>query len=155
MGTEPASAHRESEAEGAILVPVAPEEAGLRMDRWFKRHYPEVGRGRLHKWLRTGQVRIDGRRTKGGARLEAGQKIRVPPMGEERAPAAAAPPKARVSAADARNLIASVLYRDEQVLAVNKPSGLAVQGGTGTVRHLDAMLDALAAADKQSRLQQA
>ncbi len=127
-------------------VTVAADEAGLRLDRWFRRRFPEVVHTRLQKWLRTGQVRVDGGRVKAGARLEAGQRVRIPPM------AAAAPPmaKARVTAVTPD---VTVLHRDDHVLVIDKPAGLAVQGGTGTRRHLDAMLDGLRfGADDRPRL---
>ena len=124
----------------ATLV-VTAEEAGLRLDRWFKRHFPSLGHARLERLLRTGQVRIDGKRAKAGARVAAGESVRVPPLGE--APEPRARPRAAVSADDRQLVQSLVLYRDDEVLALNKPPGLAVQGGTGTARHLDAMLDAL------------
>ncbi|HYD29262.1 MAG TPA: RluA family pseudouridine synthase [Azospirillaceae bacterium] len=123
---------------------VAPDEAELRLDRWFKRHFPEVSHIRLEKLLRTGQVRVDGKRAKASDRLEAGQSVRVPPLGE--APAATAPRlilKPGVSAKDAAALHARVLFRDDDVIVIDKPAGLAVQGGTDTKKHLDGMLDAL------------
>ena len=114
----------------------------MRLDRWFKQHYPGLGHGRLEKLLRTGQVRVDGRRAKAGQRLDAGQAIRVPPLGEtDQAPARLDRPA--LSDADARMVRSMVLYRDDDVIAVNKPAGLAVQGGAKTSRHLDGMLDAL------------
>jgi 23S rRNA pseudouridine955/2504/2580 synthase len=119
---------------------VAEDEAGLRLDRWFRRHFPQVPHGWLQKLLRTGQVRVDGKRAEAGLRLAAGQAIRVPPLGEAPPPKAAARP---VPEGEARRLRETVLYRDEQVIAIDKPAGLAVQGGTSTPRHLDAMLDAL------------
>ena len=117
-------------------------EAGMRLDRWFRQHYPGLGHGRLEKLLRTGQVRVDGRRAKAGQRLDAGQAVRVPPLGETGAPTPRRdrPPP---SDADARLARSLVLYRDDAVIAVNKPAGLAVQGGAKTSRHLDGMLDAL------------
>jgi len=126
---------------GVAHLEVGPDEADLRLDRWFKRHYPELGHGRLAKLLRTGQVRIDGRRAKPGDRLADGQTVRVPPLGE--APASRAKPVVPVDAKAAADLQATVLYRDHEVLALNKPSGLAAQGGSKTTRHLDGMLDAL------------
>jgi len=126
---------------GVQVIAVAADEAGLRLDRWFRQHYPELGHGRLEKLLRTGQVRVDGARAKAGLRLEAGQQVRVPPLPPA---AAAAPPRRRpVSDSDAAALRAAVLHQDDAVLAIDKPAGLAVQGGTGTGRHLDAILDAL------------
>ena len=121
---------------------VADDEAGLRLDRWFQRHFPELGHGALQKLLRTGQVRVDGRRVEGKDRLEAGQTIRLPP-GVTSAP----PPKPReiptVSDRDAQEIRGLVIHKDDQVIVLNKPPGLAVQGGTGTERHVDGMLDAL------------
>ena len=114
----------------------------MRLDRWFKQHYPGLGHGRLEKLLRTGQVRVDGRRAKAGQRLEEGQAVRVPPLGELGAQPPRRPP-AEPSEADARLARSLVLYRDDSVIAVNKPPGLAVQGGAKTSRHLDGMLDAL------------
>lgn len=117
-------------------------EAGLRLDRWFKQHFPGLRHGQLEKLLRTGQVRIDGRRVKSGTRLEAGQSVRIPPLPEPTS--APAPPRAAaLSRQDLEALRGTVLYRDEAVIAINKPAGLAVQGGTGQHRHLDGMLEAL------------
>ena len=121
---------------------VAGDETGLRLDRWFKRHFPDVPHGRLEKLLRKGQVRVDGARAKANLRLAAGQTIRVPPLGERAAPARKARPQAP-AAADVRALQAAVLHRDDALIVLNKPPGLAVQGGSKTHRHIDAMLDAL------------
>lgn len=128
---------------GQVLMrAVSDDEAGLRLDRWFQRHFPGLSHGALQKLLRTGQVRIDGRRVEGNARIEPGQQVRLPP-GVTSAP----PPKPReiptVSDCDAAEIQSLVIHRDDQVIVLNKPPGLAVQGGTGTERHLDGMLDAL------------
>ncbi len=134
-------------------VTVAPEEAELRLDRWFRQHYPDLGHGRLEKLLRTGQVRIDGKRAKSGTRLAAGQVVRVPPLP---APGPGPAAKRAAPALDARELEAlraAVLFRDPAVIAIDKPPGLAVQGGSGQHRHLDAMLDGLRfGADERPRL---
>lgn len=128
-------------------VTVAADEADIRLDRWFKRHYPGLSHGRLEKLLRTGQVRIDGKRAKSNQRLEPGQAVRVPPLGEESAASVAdrpaAAPKPRVTPEDEAMIRACVLHRDAHVIVLNKPAGLATQGGTGMTRHLDSMLDAL------------
>ncbi len=121
---------------------VLDDEAGLRLDRWFQRHFPELGHGALQKLLRTGQVRIDGKRAEGKDRVEPGQTIRLPP-----GVTAAPPPKPReiptVSDRDAQEIRGLVIHKDDDVIVLNKPPGLAVQGGTGTERHVDGMLDAL------------
>lgn len=122
---------------------VTADEAGLRLDRWFQRHYPDLGHGALQKLLRTGQVRIDGKRAEARDRIEPGQTIRVPPGVVAPPP----PPKptevAGVSDRDAAEIRRLVIHRDEHVIVLDKPPGLAVQGGTGTERHVDGMLDAL------------
>jgi 23S rRNA pseudouridine955/2504/2580 synthase len=125
---------------------VGPEDDDVRLDHWFKRHFPAIGFGRLQKLLRTGQVRVDGRRAKPGLRLATGQSVRVPPL--DSAPADGATPRPPrpakgLSDKDAEFARSLVIFRDDDVLAINKPAGLAVQGGTGTTRHIDGMLDAL------------
>ncbi|MEM6851246.1 MAG: RluA family pseudouridine synthase [Pseudomonadota bacterium] len=124
---------------GPSLVTVTADDAGQRLDRWFKRHYPALTHGQLEKLLRKGQVRVDGGRAKASRRLEAGEAVRVPPMGGGPAPASQRP-AAPVSAADAAMLEELILYEDDAVLALNKPFGLAVQGGAKTARHLDGLL---------------
>jgi 23S rRNA pseudouridine955/2504/2580 synthase len=122
---------------------VSADEADLRLDRWFKRRFPNLGHGRLEKLLRTGQVRVDGKRAKANLRLSAGQIVRVPPGADSPAPERTERRPPPVSAADADFIRSLVIHRDADVIALNKPPGLAVQGGTGTFRHLDGMLDAL------------
>ena len=130
---------------GICTLTIAADEAELRLDRWFHRHYPGLSHGRLEKLLRTGQVRVNGKRAKAALRLESGMEVRVPPLDEQTvAPVATLPrPAPQFSPSEIKDLQAAVLYRDEDVIALNKPSGLAVQGGTGTDKHLDAMLGAL------------
>lgn len=127
---------------------VLPDEAEIRLDRWFKRHFPTIGHGQLEKWLRTGQVRVAGKRAKSNQRLEAGQEIRVPPLpapvADDAPKATAAAKRAPVDPKIARMLQDSVLYKDDDVIVLNKQAGLAVQGGTGMAeKHLDAFLDCL------------
>jgi 23S rRNA pseudouridine955/2504/2580 synthase len=138
---------------GVELRAVALDEAEIRLDRWFHRHFPEVSHGRLQKLLRSGQIRVDGHRAAANARLLAGQSIRIPPL----APAAdggAVPRRgqAAVSPQDADWLRTRILHQDAALLVLNKPAGLAVQGGTRTPRHLDGMLAALAAGGERPRL---
>lgn len=117
---------------------VAEDEDGMRLDRWFSVHFPQVTFGHLQKLIRTGQVRVDKGRAKTNTRLAAGQVVRVPPIGE-------APPDAGrpVDDADARFLRGLILYEDEEVYVFNKPHGLASQGGSGTKRHMDGLLRSL------------
>ena len=122
-------------------ITVAGDDVSLRLDRWFRRHYPTLAHGRLEKLLRTGQIRVDGKRAKAGDRVAPGQAIRVPPL--DAAEAGASPPRRRVSPSDQAMLQAMILHRDDQIIVLNKPPGLAVQGGTRSERHLDGLLDAL------------
>ena len=120
-------------------VTVRPEDGAGRLDRWFRRHYPALGHGRLEKLLRTGQVRVDGKRARAGDPVAPGQAIRVPPLAEPSTP----PPARRVRPQDEGVLRELVLYRDASAIVLNKPAGLAVQGGTKTGRHVDGLLDTL------------
>ncbi len=125
---------------GVEIREVAAGDDGIRIDRWFKAHYPGLSFGRLQKLMRTGQIRLDGGRTRPGERIAVGQKIRVPPIDLEAAPK---PPK-KPNKADADFVRSLILHEDDELFVLNKPCGLAVQGGSGTSRHLDGMLGALA-----------
>ncbi|MGD9868570.1 MAG: RluA family pseudouridine synthase [Hyphomicrobiales bacterium] len=128
---------------GVELVEVGEGEDGMRLDRWFRQHYPGLGHGHLQKLLRTGQIRVDGGRAKSNARLEAGQKVRIPPVGKSMSAEEAEWVAPELNQKDSRMIQEAVLYKDSSVIVLDKPYGLAVQGGTGTERHLEAMLDAL------------
>jgi 23S rRNA pseudouridine955/2504/2580 synthase len=138
---------------------VEQDEAGIRLDRWFKRHFPEVSHGQVEKLLRTGQIRVGGKRAESATRLEAGQEIRVPPEAQSRPRAEASIPSLRgadevgvpqsswahiKSLRDANDIKKLILFQDEDVLVLNKPVGLAVQGGTGLHTSIDAMLASMA-----------
>src|SRR5215831_15535797 len=126
----------------ADTVTVGGEDSSVRLDRWFKRHYPALGHNRLERLLRTGHIRVDGKRARSGDRVAPGQAIRIPPLDEMATPDQ--PRGARkVSPGDETMLRDAVLHRDDAVIVLNKPPGLAVQGGSGTERHLDGLLDAL------------
>lgn len=129
---------------GAHTISVAEDDADIRLDRWFRRHFPSLPHGHLEKLLRRGEVRVEGRRAKSNTRLRLGQAIRVPPLAESatRSPREWPPPP-QVRAADQKAIRNAVIYRDDWILAIDKPAGLAVQGGTRQPRHLDAMLEAL------------
>ncbi len=128
---------------GVQHLTVAPDEAEQRLDRWFRRQFPQLTQGRLEKLCRKGEVRVDGGRVKTSTRVVPGQVVRVPPLPEPREETAARPEPAGPSAPEARALTDAVVFRDDHVIVLNKPPGLAVQGGTGQHRHLVAMLAAL------------
>ncbi len=118
---------------------VVEDEAGIRLDRWFRRHYPVLTQGVIQKLCRTGQVRVDGHRADAATRLAPGQSVRIPPLPSPDAPH----PAPALDAHTQRELERMVLYRDETVIVLNKPSGLPTQGGPGITKHLDGMLDGL------------
>jgi 23S rRNA pseudouridine955/2504/2580 synthase len=128
---------------------VTEAEAGLRLDRWFKRHFPGLTHVHLEKLLRTGQIRLDGRRAKSGDRLEAGQSIRVPPIEGAEPKQGSAP---RLSPEDIRFIRSLVIAEEPGFFVLNKPAGLAVQGGTKMRRHIDALLPGLAGKGERPRL---
>jgi 23S rRNA pseudouridine955/2504/2580 synthase len=124
---------------------VSEDDDGIRLDRWFKRHMPEVSFNIVSRWARTGQLRLAGKRAVPGDRLEAGQEIRVPSL--EAAPARTSRPQARreILTEDEQQFVRDmVIYEDEGAFVLNKPPGLATQGGTKTNQHLDRLLDGLA-----------
>ena len=129
---------------GIEHIPVEADEAGMRLDRWFKIHYPGLGFGQLQKLLRSGQVRVDGGRVKTDARVQPGQVVRVPPMEVD----AKAPKTGPIASKDLKHsgdaelLARMLLHEDDKVFVLNKPAGLAVQGGSGVARHIDKMLEA-------------
>ncbi|MEQ1619062.1 MAG: RluA family pseudouridine synthase [Terricaulis sp.] len=119
-------------------VAVEKDDGVTRIDRWFRRRYPFLTQGQVEKLIRTGQVRVDGARVKASDRVEPGQIVRVPPLPEA---AERLPPG--MSGKDADFVRSLVIHKDADVIVLNKPAGLAVQGGSKTVRHLDGMLDGL------------
>ncbi|BDW99079.1 RluA family pseudouridine synthase [Maricaulis maris] len=123
---------------GVQTIKVEASEDGSRVDRWFKRRFPHVSAIMVQKLCRKGQIRVDGGRVKGDSRVLEGQEIRIPPLPEpgER------PPANRLSDADIEYVKSLVIYEDNELIAFNKPAGLAVQGGSKTTRHLDGLLDA-------------
>lgn len=127
------------------------DEDGMRLDRWFKAHYPGLSFGQLQKLLRTGQVRVDGKRAKSNVRLSKGQEVRIPPLATDEKSVNAAPKRAmpRADDKDGDFLRSILLYEDKDIYVFNKPAGLAVQGGSGMTRHLDGMMEALR--DKQGQ----
>lgn len=117
-------------------------DADQRLDRWFKRVFPHVGQGRIEKMCRKGEIRVDGGRVKASTRLETGNEVRIPPLpapGEQ-------PPRPvnmRVSDKDAKMIRDCVIYKDDHVIAINKPAGLPTQGGSKQTKHVDGLAEAL------------
>ena len=120
---------------------VSEDEDGLRLDRWFKRRVPALSLSHLNKIVRTGQVRVDGARVKTATRLAQGQSVRVPPLNLDAPMGAARAPE--ISEEDARDIRDMILYEDKDLMVLDKPYGLAVQGGSGMKRHIDGMLASL------------
>jgi 23S rRNA pseudouridine955/2504/2580 synthase len=126
---------------GARQVVVSAVEADQRLDRWLRRLHPEVSQGRIERMCRKGEIRVDGGRVRPAHRLAAGQVVRLPPMAEERP--VAPRDESEVSGADAAMIRDCVIYRDDDIIALDKPPGLAVQGGSQQRRHVDGLAEAL------------
>lgn len=124
---------------GVKIIKIKAEDDGIRLNRWFLREYPALSLSRLQKLLRTKQIKVDGKRAETATRLLAGQELRLPPLDEQKA----IEPNKKISAFDVDYITAMVIYKDADIIALNKPSGLAVQGGTNTLKHIDGLLDAL------------
>jgi 23S rRNA pseudouridine955/2504/2580 synthase len=121
------------------------DDDGIRLDRWFKRHMPETTFNIVSRWARTGQLRLNGKKATPGDRIEAGQEIRVPPADAAQARPGRAKPKRNLLTDDEVEFVREmVIYDDANAFVLNKPPGLATQGGTKTNQHLDRLLDGLA-----------
>jgi 23S rRNA pseudouridine955/2504/2580 synthase len=124
----------------AASYEIGEDEAGMRLDRWLHRRFPDVSNSHLMRIVRKGEVRVSGKRADVSTRLATGENVRVPPLRI----AAQQPGAKRANSGDLEAIRAMILFEDRDVLALNKPYGLAVQGGSGTTRHIDGMLQALA-----------
>ncbi len=131
---------------GVRQIEVSEDEAGLRLDRWFRAHFPALTHGKLQKLLRSGQIRLDGARVKAGDRVAPGQTVRVPPNVDDK-PVPSSSRRVLIDDREIESLASDlkkrILYMDDDVLAIDKPTGLAVQGGSKTQVHLDAVLERL------------
>ena len=124
---------------------VAEDDDGIRLDRWFKRHQADISFNLVSRWARTGQLRLDGKRAAPGDRIEAGQQIQFPPAEAE--PERSGRPQRKIEPLTAEEdalVREMVIHRDANAFVLNKPPGLATQGGTKTHQHLDRLLDGLA-----------
>ncbi|MBN9246589.1 MAG: RluA family pseudouridine synthase [Hyphomicrobium sp.] len=125
-------------------IKVADSEDEMRLDRWFRVHFPEVGYTYLQKLLRSGQIRVDSKRAQANDRLRAKSEIRVPAIvrqPKKAGPGLQAPPG--VSKGDRDAIEKMILFEDNDVMVLNKPAGLAVQGGSGMTKHVDLMLEVM------------
>jgi 23S rRNA pseudouridine955/2504/2580 synthase len=141
------AAAQETLATGVQTLVVEPDEAEMRLDRFLVARFPQLAFTHIQRIVRKGELRIDGKRAKPNERLEAGQKIRVPPLKLDQPR-----PVSQSSAKDQGDqefLKSITLYEDKDVLVINKPMGLAVQGGSGTTRHVDGLLESMRDADGQ------
>jgi 23S rRNA pseudouridine955/2504/2580 synthase len=123
---------------------VTEDDDGIRVDRWFKRNRPDVSFTTVAKWARTGQLRVDGNRATPGDRLEAGQQIRVPPVDEKKPAGRPQHQRERLAPEEEEFVRSLVIFESPDAFVLNKPPGLATQGGTKTSNHLDRLLDGLA-----------
>ncbi len=139
------------QADGVRQFVVADDDDGIRLDRWFKRHLPQIGFATVSRWARTGQIRLDGKRAAVEDRIAAGQIVRVPPGGTI-TPERKVNPRKELTEAQIAQAEAMVLTQDRAAIVLNKPPGLATQGGTGTREHVDQLLDAYAPDGPRPRL---
>ncbi|QGX97111.1 RluA family pseudouridine synthase [Roseovarius faecimaris] len=126
---------------GVQTQTVSADDAGQRLDRWLRRLFPHVSQGRIEKMCRKGELRVDGGRVKASTRLEEGQSVRIPPLPDtvEARPRT----QTRITEADARMMRDAILYKDDHIIAINKPPGLPTQGGSKQTRHVDGLAEAL------------
>ena len=126
---------------GVQMLTIGAEDAGQRLDRWLRRLFPHVTQGRIEKLCRKGDLRVDKGRVKSSHRLETGMVVRVPPLPEEEDDAPKA--RTRIAAADVQMIQSCVIWKDDHVIALNKPPGLPTQGGSKQVKHVDGLSEAL------------
>ena len=124
---------------GIKIIKITSEDDGIRLNRWFLREYPALSLSRLQKLLRTKQIKVDGKRAETSTRLVVGQELRLPPLDNEKA----VPAEKNISSRDIDYILSMIIYKDKNIIVLNKPSGLAVQGGTNTTKHIDGFLEAL------------
>lgn len=125
-------------------ITIGVDEGDQRIDRWLKKRFPQLNQIMIEKMCRTGQLRVDGGRVKANTRIETGQEVRVPPLPDDQPERLAAPRIKQVSKSDAEMIQSAVIWKDEHIIALNKPAGLPSQGGSGQgERHVDGLTAAL------------
>lgn len=130
---------------------VADDDDGIRLDRWFKRNLPQIGFATISRWARTGQIRVDGKRAKPEDRLISGQALRVPPGGEDAGRQPGLQPRRALSPEQLVEARAMVIHETASAIVLNKPPGLATQGGSKTTKHVDGLLDAFVGDERTPR----
>jgi 23S rRNA pseudouridine955/2504/2580 synthase len=118
---------------------ISKEATGQRLDQWLKTQYPNLSYGVLQKWLRTGQIRLNGKRSKGSAIVKEGDRLRLPPQ-IKFLPPLTSRPMIKHSAKTLELLKHNIIFDDEDCCVINKPIGLAVQGGTRVKDYVDLYL---------------
>ncbi len=126
---------------GVQIQCVAAGDGDQRLDRWLKRQFPHLTQGQIEKMWRKGDLRVEGGRVKSATRVEVGQSVRIPPLPDPGTKPS--PEAARINPADTKMIQSCVIYRDDHVIALNKPAGLPVQGGSKQARHVDGLAEAL------------
>ena len=134
-------------SEKVAFIRVDEKDCDARLDRWFKRYYPALSHGSLEKMLRGKNIRVNGKKATADLRLQTGDEIRVPPM-----PQALPKTMQSLSEADMKFIQSLVIYKDADVIILNKPAGLAVQGGSKTTRHIDGLSQGLSFGGEKPRL---
>lgn len=133
---------RNGDIDSVRQFTVGSDDDGVRLDRWFKRHLPQVGFATVSRWARTGQIRVDGKRVDVADRLATGQVLRVPPGGEAKPGGRSPRPRRELTEEEYALADSMVLTQDRAAIVLNKPPGLATQGGIGMKQHVDGLLDA-------------
>ena len=130
---------------GVLTVTLGGDESEQRLDRWLRRRFPNAPQAQIERLCRKGEIRVDGGRVRAATRVGPGQVIRIPPIlnADKRSHSYGRTGPERLSDADVRMIRSTVIYRDDDVLAINKPPGLPTQGGSGQVRHVDGLGEAL------------
>lgn len=127
--TQPDSSHASSSSDtsqGVRYVDAGDGDAGQRVDNYLMRLFRTVPKSHVYRVLRTGQVRVNGKRAKPEQRLVAGDRLRIPPLRIE-----AKPPQERPSLSLQKLITEAIIHEDRDFLVVNKPAGIAVHGGSG------------------------
>ncbi len=122
------------------FIKISDDEDGMRLDRWLFKKYPSLNIAQVNKLLRTKQIKLDGKKAEAKTRVLEGQEVRIPPLNLDEA---SKEKKQQPSKQDEKKIVEMVIYKDDDIIVLNKPSGLAVQGGTNINKHIDMMLDAL------------